>query len=204
MFSFGAAKVGAVAANQGIKLGIRQALKTAGLKSAGSIPPVTNNTEEYNGTSWTSVNSSNVSAAGRASAGTQTAAIYSGGEPETAVGATVESYDGTTWTSLSDQPYPAGYRRGGGTQTHAVFAGGRNPATSPIYLNSSQEFDGSTWFNSPNMATVRWNGGGSGTDASSNTLLFGGVSAPGAGNVSATEEYNSSINSITQASWAQG
>ncbi len=34
MFSFGAAKVGAVAANQGVKLGIRQALKTAGLKSA--------------------------------------------------------------------------------------------------------------------------------------------------------------------------
>ena len=34
MFSFGAAKVGAVAANQGIKLGIKQALKTAGLKSA--------------------------------------------------------------------------------------------------------------------------------------------------------------------------
>ena len=34
MFSFGAAKAGALAANQGVKLGIKQALKTSGLKSA--------------------------------------------------------------------------------------------------------------------------------------------------------------------------
>ena len=34
MFSFGATKVGAIVANQGIKLGIKQALKTAGFKSA--------------------------------------------------------------------------------------------------------------------------------------------------------------------------
>jgi hypothetical protein len=61
------------------------------------IPPVTGATEEYNGTSWTSL-SLNTARADLGGAGTQTAALGFGGQsPYT--GAT-EEYDGTTWTTF--------------------------------------------------------------------------------------------------------
>jgi hypothetical protein len=61
--------------------------------------PYTAATEEYDGNSWTTVNSMNTARAGPAGAGTQTAALAFGGDTPPVTGAT-EEYDGTTWVQL--------------------------------------------------------------------------------------------------------
>jgi hypothetical protein len=61
-------------------------------------------TEEYNGASWTSVNSTGLNTARvyfQEVAGTQTAALGAGGYtyPPATNSAATEEYDGSTWTS---------------------------------------------------------------------------------------------------------
>ena len=53
--------------------------QTAGLVFGGSVPAVTGNTEEYNGTSWSEQNELNLARSYQAGGGSQTAAICSGG-----------------------------------------------------------------------------------------------------------------------------
>lgn len=116
---------------------------TSGIVFGGTLPPgKTGTTFQYDGSSWTSKPSMS-SARGlfaEASAGTITAALAFGGEPQT--GAT-EEYDGSSWTgggTMNTARYTLG---GAGTQTAAIGAGG--------YINSGgvqtacEEYDGSSW-----------------------------------------------------------
>jgi hypothetical protein len=88
-------------------------------------------TEEYDGTSWTSVNSMTLARSTIGGAGTQTAALAFGGydgalPPNT--GAT-EEYDGTSWTTNPASMNTArGYLAGAGTQASALAFGGGSPA----------------------------------------------------------------------------
>jgi hypothetical protein len=73
--------------------------QTEALAFGGYIPGpiIFSATEEYNGTSWTTVNSLNTARQDLGAAGTQTAALAFGGKtPRT--GAT-EEYDGTSWAT---------------------------------------------------------------------------------------------------------
>ena len=67
----------------------------------------------------------------------------------------------------------------------------------------SEEWDGSSWTTTPNMATARGYMGGFGTAsaAAGATGYVPGTPTPGR---VMTEEYNSNINAITQAVWAAG
>jgi hypothetical protein len=98
--------------------------QTAGLAFGGQ-PPATAATEEYNGTSWTSVNSMNTARSELAGAGIQTAALAFGGSPPI-TGAT-EEYDGTSWATSPGSLNTARYILGGaGIQTAALAFGGNN------------------------------------------------------------------------------
>jgi hypothetical protein len=85
-------------------------------------------TEEYDGSTWTSVNSLNTARAYLAGCGIQTAALAFGGGTPPITGAT-ELYDGTSWTS---SPASMATARtdlaGAGTQALGLGFGG-NPIT---------------------------------------------------------------------------
>jgi hypothetical protein len=71
-----------------------QELQTAALGFGGTTPPTTAATEEYNGTSWATVNSLNAAVNQNAGAGTQTAGLSFGGEPGSGVTAATEEWNG--------------------------------------------------------------------------------------------------------------
>ena len=167
-------------------------------------------TEEYNGSSWTAGGNYPVAQQSIAIAGPQTAALgaggVTGGPPN---GSTVvTNYDGSSWTVVSGT-IPNGQNRAAyaGTQTHAVVFGGNintpppaGPGTPGIVTTATNEWDGSTFTITANMATARQSYAGAGTATSA--IGFAGDKNPGASND--TEEYNSNINAITQAVWASG
>jgi hypothetical protein len=86
-------------------------------------------TEEYDGTSWTTVNSLNTARRQLAGAGIQTAALAFGGGPPS-IGAT-EEYDGNSWaTSPASLNTARTNLAGCGIQTSALAFGGDDPAVS--------------------------------------------------------------------------
>jgi hypothetical protein len=75
---------------------------------------------------------------------------------------------------------------GMGTQTAGLQAGGYNTAA----LNTSNEFDGTTWTAGGNISTARSDGGAAGLQTSG--LIFGGQTAGDPPYVAALESYNGS------------
>jgi len=169
-------------------------LQTAALAFGGTSTP-TARTESFNGTTWTAVNSLNTGRSGLAGTGTQTAALAIGGPS-----AVVESWNGTSWTngpSLVTQI--DGSNAAGGVQTNAITFGGSVPPG--VTLTAvTQQYDGSAWATVPSLATARRELMGMGTAQAA--LAAGGFTPPTFS--AATEEFNSSINAITDSSWAAG
>ena len=105
---------------------------------AGGGPPVSAVTEEYDGSSWTAVNSMRTARGGLGGAGTAEAGLVFGGLPSYTTES--ESWDGTNWStspSLATGRYHVG---GAGTQTSTLAFGGRGPG----FLVATEEFTGET------------------------------------------------------------
>jgi hypothetical protein len=159
--------------------------QTAALMIAGVAGSETNVCEEYNGSTWGSVNNYPSSAREHdQGTGTQTSALCSAGYTGSYITTTC-TYDGTNWTALGAPSNMNGAKFSGttcGTQTSAVMFGG----TSPSGSGQVESWDGSTWseeaatFNTPRNA-----GGSAGT--STNAVFFGGEPT---GNGTATENWN--------------
>ena len=169
----------------------------AGGRRTGASSPFSQSgaTEEYDGSSWTSVNSM-VTARGEGSmAGTQTASILFGGQPLPSNGSLTENYDGTNWTTS-----PATLNNGrasgasfGASDTSVVFAGGSAitgafPANARS--NSVEEYNGTAWTASTNLPIVRYNAGGAGVESAG--IVLGGGNATGTVSLSSSDEYNGS------------
>ena len=116
--------------------------ETAALRSGryDTVGPGTNGNEEFDGTSWTNVNSSSNSRSNNfATGGPQTAAFSAGGygpgSPTPTIAA-AESYDGTNWATMANLS-TVGERSGSSLQTPnanaLVFGGGP-------YTTSTEEF----------------------------------------------------------------
>jgi hypothetical protein len=73
-------------------------VQTAALVFGGLTPPYISNTESWNGSTWTTVNSLNTARGEGAGSGTQTAGLCYGGSTGSATGAT-ELWNGSTWTN---------------------------------------------------------------------------------------------------------
>jgi len=162
---------------------------TAGWVVGGQEPSLSNKTEEYDGSSWTNVNTMGMSSRLLAGAGPQTAAFATGGfVPGPSVTAALYNYDGTNWTSGAAQPVGT-YGQGSlGTQTAGLAFGGSAPTTSN-YLTTSYEYDGEGWTASPgSMNQGRHYIAGSGTQTAG--LAAGGDKGPAKSDN--TEEYNGS------------
>jgi hypothetical protein len=130
--------------------------------------PTTTATEEYDGTTWTSVESMNTARNACRAAGTQTAALAFGGDTPPSTSAT-EEYDGTyldsMWNALE---YSKRYSAGAGIQTAALAFGGETHQPT----GATEEYDGTSWTSGGSLNTARRALAGAGTQTAA--LAFGG------------------------------
>jgi hypothetical protein len=190
--------------NTGRSEGMTAGTQTASLMSGGIVPgsdAMTNNSEEYNGSSWSEGNNlSNFRRAGGFGAqGTQTAGLVSagnGGSTSPAAGllTTAEEYNGTSWSDGGDMPATKFSHGSLGTQTAGLaFAGktGTNVNTDVSATNTTFEYDGSSWTAGGNYGISNNSMAGFGTQTAG--VGVGGNSPASA----ATYEYDGS-------SWTAG
>ena len=124
-------------------------VQTASITYGGQIAPGNaskNETETYNGTSWTEVN--NLGTARYMGApsmlGTQTATLYAGGArqaPDANAYAFTEVYNGSSWSEVANLNTGRDKVAGAGTSTSALAVGGQSP---PVVANV-EEWNGSSW-----------------------------------------------------------
>ena len=115
-----------------------------GLTFGGNYPSGTDNSEEYNGTTWAEGNNLTQAISFMGGAGTQTAGLSFTGRinPGPRIDDTYE-YDGSSWTAGGNYGADQAYTGGAGTQTAALGVGGElSPGTD---LTTSYEYDGSSW-----------------------------------------------------------
>ena len=125
-------------------------------------------TEEYNGSSWSPVNSLNTGRGYSAGFGTTTAGIYSGGSPTSVAAALTESWNGSAWTEVNNNPVGTYAQARGGTSTAGIQMGGGHWPESPAWIQTeSCEWDGTCWATtgSVNVGRVYTCGGGIQTSA---------------------------------------
>jgi len=166
---------------------------TAGLIWCGTTASAAKNeTEEYNGSSWSSGGNYPTALQNVGGAGTQTAAVGFGGSPGSGNSSTAADYDGSAWTAISSMPTATWIPSGTGTAAAALSTGGYTPGGAST--TQTLEWDNSSWTTGGALSTGRryFAGFGSQTDS----LAPGGTTSPGA--ISAvTEKYNGS-------SWTSG
>ena len=90
--------------------------------------------------------------------------------------------------------------RGGGIQTNALVFGGNVPAKTV----NTELYDGTSWTEMNNLAAAVTSHGGDGLGTSKSWLAVGGATNPGNTNLTTTQEFLISINSVTGAAWASG
>jgi hypothetical protein len=146
------------------------------------------NVESFDGTNWTEVNDVNQSRFQGAGAGTQTSAIFVGGEggsPWNDNKNKTELWDGSSWTEVNNLNDGRTLVGGAGLSTSAIVAGG-TPGSGATA--NTETWDGTSWTEVNNLNTARM---GANLAAHSNTaaLAFGGYLGP-PGNTAATETWN--------------
>jgi hypothetical protein len=175
-------------------------IQTAALAFGGDVsPPITNLTEEYNGSGWAVGGTLNQQRKDFGGAGTQTAGLGFGGYNSGSVNNS-EEYNGSSWTAGNNLG-TARYRLVGlGTQTAAMALGGRGGSgPSPgVVTTTVENYDGTNWTSGTAFNTARQAGGAAGTNTAG--LICGGGATPvpaGTTNTANSEEWNGT-------SWTEG
>ena len=184
---------------------------TAGLASHGYVyspsSPVGGSvaTEEYNGTSWTSVNNANQARYQTSALGTQTAAVVFGGLNGTTepgpytMSASFESYNGTTWTALTNAPTAkAGGTPMVGTSTTLAQVCGNSDGSGGV-SNTVQEYASGSWSAGENYPISIQGLAGAGIQTAS-VHMGGATAAPGSPVVDTANEYDGTNFSASPAS----
>jgi len=122
-------------------------IKTMGNDGSPGPNPYGADSQEYDGSSWTAVNSSPYGSRDPGGAGVQTAAIFFGGQGSPATLNTSVSYDGTNFSGTPSMGNPRRSCNGGGTSTAAITVGGAGPASgSPEgAMTNVESYNGSSW-----------------------------------------------------------
>ena len=149
--------------------------QTAAVCCFGGYPTHTNNTETYNGTSWTEVNEGNTARRNLGSFGVLTSGLAFGGGPPFG-SATTESWDGTSWTSTADLPTTVYNNRGLGTSSSSGLDFGGVDAATPGKSKKANEWNGSSWTAITDMGTIRESGSSANAGTVTAGLVFGGES----------------------------
>jgi len=163
--------------------------------AADGAAPRNNYAESFNGTSWTTLPNTNVTAEGRAStAGSpQTAGIIFGGAgvPGDPSITTVESWNGSAWTNLPTSMNVARRYFGGvgsGPTDAFAYAGGGSPGSTA--LNSSESYNGSAWTTAGVLSVARRTVGNAAAATTSAATTWGGDDGASILSPSSTELFN--------------
>jgi hypothetical protein len=163
--------------------------QTAGIVFSGADN--LNNTELYNGSSWTVGPTLNQGryGAGEANSAPQTAALCFGGvsEPPVTNHALTEEYNGSAWSESGDLPTVLRQLSGFGIQTAAVSVSGWNGSS---YVAESYEYNGSSWTAAGDINTSRERAASFGLETAGVTV--GGNIPPSHAHTDTVEEYNGS------------
>ena len=130
-------------------------------------------TELYNGTSWTEVNDINTARERISSAAnSQTAALGSGGTvyPGATDKNLTELWNGTSWTEVGDLNTTGTGQFGIGTTTAAINAGGGSPPD----MNKCESWNGTAWTEVNNLGTGRKDNESGGAGTSTAGIIAGG------------------------------
>jgi len=144
------------------------ATNTAAHCFAGELPAATDNSEEYNGSSWTEGDNMNDARIRLGGCGTQTSGLAVGGSPPKVK---TEGYDGSSWTELADYNTPVAHVNVFGTQTAAVKVGG-----TPGTVTECEEFNGTSWTEVTDLPAHIYGGGTAGIQT--NGMVFAGQPPP--------------------------
>lgn len=179
--------------------------QTSALYSGGYNNSNLDSTEEWNGTAWTAGGAYPTIIRDFPLVGTQDAALGFGGFTPPAPGSKTpglaNSYDGSTWTSITAMNTGRATLTGGGIQTYAIGAAGYSTPTTSATANT-EIWDGTSWTESADLATPRFNIAGSKSGTASAFLGCTGYT-PGS-QTSLTEEFNFSSSTFTPAAWSSG
>ena len=153
----------------------------------GGSPPSRDETETYDGSSWTEVGDLNTARARNAGAGaTQTAALSFGGEVSNE--GLTEIWDGSSWTEVGDLSTPRSGHTGTGTTTAALGSGGK---IGENFQTINEQWNGSSWTEVGDLNTARAYSGLTGITTAA--LAFGGASP-----------YTANSESFDGSSWTEG
>ena len=139
----------------------------------GGNSPITNKTEEYNGSGFSVGGNLPFSRMEMGVAGPQTAAVAFGGftsPPPPGANATVE-YDGSSWTSGNNMNQGRTNVGSAGTQTAALAFGGSEPNSPGQW---TEEYDGTNWTAQNNLGTGRYQLMGNNVGTQTAALCVGG------------------------------
>ena len=161
---------------RGNNMGYTTGTATAALTFGGHETTLKEETESYNGTSWTETgNAMNTARYNGGSQGTQTATVCFGGGTPGAV-TTVELYNGSSWSESTAMPTAAyGLAPAGSSSIAALAISGVNPPST--FVNEAFELTGTSWTEIADVTTARQSGSAAGTVT---TALFvcGSTGAP--------------------------
>ena len=128
-----------------------------------------NQTESYNGTSWSEVADLNTARNAAAAGGTQTSALLAGRAPGSTAS---ESWDGSCWTTTPSLNAARQYLTGAMESGTAGIAFGGLPP--PSGVGSTELYNGSTWSEVADLNTARRSNAGVGSSTAA--LGMGGYS----------------------------
>jgi hypothetical protein len=156
--------------------------QTAAIMAGGAVPPSysgTNVTEQYDGTSFSSLPTLNTARHGLSSAGTTTSNIVFGGGAGPPFENKTESYDGTAWTVQPTMGTGRTYLGGAGADSTAAVAmcGNTGSASSLVeeYNTSVNTFTAAAWASAPSTNTALGTTAGCGSVTAG--LVFSGANA---------------------------
>ena len=168
--------------------------QTAGIAFGGRTHPPESfrgETEEYNGSGWSSEDILNVARFAGAGFATQTTAVMAGGNrPGSSPDgrSDVEEFNGSSWTNATALPAGRYGAMGAGTLTSGVVAGGATGTYPFTAQSTSFEYDGTNWTSGGTMNKGRWIGASGGPQTAA--LFFAGSDTTGSPNTTNTESYD--------------
>ncbi len=175
-------------------------IKTMGNDGSPAPNPLANDSQEYDGSSWTGAPNSPYEARDPGQAGIQTAAVFFGGQKTPGASTTAVSYNGSSFSGIPSMNHNRRSVNGTGSSTAAITVGGAGPpgGSPEAVMTNVESYNGSAWVNETAVPYAVASGGSGGVESAA--LMVGGVSpgpeGPEAG-VFTTLEYDGS-------SWTAG
>ena len=117
-----------------------------------SIPAALNNTEEFDGSTWTAGGTLSIARCAGAGGGTQNAAFFAGGAVSPTKYANTEEYNGSSWSPGGAMITARTYAAGGGTQNAGLALGGYTPTV----VSCIEEYNGSSWSTAGALSIARY------------------------------------------------